>query len=80
MQDKQEDENDDLVDYNEDPELGGVPGSSQPTSHTPVQTPQSLVSEDEDENEDRNNLEEGQDQEPQGERKRRCQDACLRRG
>ena len=56
MQGKQEGENDDLVDYNDI-------DVDKHSSHTPVQTPQSLVSEDEDEKEDDIDLEEGQKQE-----------------
>ena len=49
MQDKPKDEVDELVDYNEDPELGGVPGSNQPIAHSPTQSPQSIVSDSEEE-------------------------------
>ena len=49
MQDKPKDEVDELVDYNEDPELGGVPGSNQPIAHSPTQSPQSIKSDNEEE-------------------------------
>ncbi len=48
MQDKPKDEIEDLIDYNEDPELGGVLGSNQPIAHSPTQSPQSIASEEED--------------------------------
>jgi hypothetical protein len=64
MQTKQEGEDDDLVDYNEqDPDYEGIPGSNQPASHTPSQTPLNLESESENEKEDSSDLEEGQAQE-----------------
>ena len=49
MQDKPKDEVDELVDYNEDPELGGVPGSNQPIARSPTQSPQSIKSDNEEE-------------------------------
>ena len=55
MQGKQEGDNDDLVDYN-DIDIDKHP------SHTPVQTPENLASENEDEKEDGNSPEEGQTQ------------------
>ena len=62
MQTKQEGETDHLIDYNEvDPDFDGVPGSKQPTSHTPVQTPLNLESDSEDEEKDGNDPEEGQE-------------------
>ena len=49
MQDKPKDEVDELVDYNEVPELGGVPGSNQPIARSPTQSPQSIKSDNEEE-------------------------------
>jgi hypothetical protein len=63
MQNKQED---DLVDFNEDPEYVGINSSTQHTSHSPAQTPTSLVSDDnegEEGEEDESGLEEGQETE-----------------
>ncbi len=63
MQNEQEDE---LLDYNEDPDCAGNNGSGQHMSNTPVQSPMSLVSnenEGEEGGEDRNDLEEGQEPE-----------------
>ncbi len=64
MQGKEED--DDLVDFNDDPEYAGVSDSGQRASRTPPHTPDSLVSddhEDEEDNEDEDDLEEGQETE-----------------
>ena len=60
MQNEQEDE---LLDYNDDPEYTAIHG--QPPSHTPTQTPLNLDSEDEKEGEGEggNGLEEGQEPE-----------------
>jgi hypothetical protein len=54
MQNEQEDE---LVDYNDDPEY--VAKHGQPPSHTPPHTPIALENENEGEGEDINDLEEG---------------------
>jgi hypothetical protein len=53
-----------LIDYNdEDPDYGRVPGLNQPPSHTPVEAPENLESENEDEKKDVINLAEGQEPE-----------------
>jgi hypothetical protein len=60
MQDEQEDN---LSDYNDDPQYAGSRTNAQPPSHTPVQTPPNLNSKSEGDEEDGNDLEEGQEPE-----------------
>jgi hypothetical protein len=62
MQGKEQE--DDLVDYNEDPDYAGTSSTTQHTSHSPAQTPTSLKSDEsegEEGDEDSNDLEEGQE-------------------
>jgi hypothetical protein len=58
-----QEQEDNLSDYNDDPEYTANNGSGQPDSHTPTQTPLNLDSEDEGDEEDGNGLEEGQEPE-----------------
>ncbi len=60
MQDEQEDELE-LVDYNEDPPDTGSGSNTLPLSHTPTQTPTSLESEGEEDEGKEKGLEEGQE-------------------